>query len=91
MKMVLYTGMRRGELFRLKWENLDFNRGFIKIVDPKGGKDQEIPLNNANRELLQNHPRSESEYVFPGKDGKQRVDINKAVNRIKKMQNYRKI
>ncbi|MBN1294074.1 MAG: site-specific integrase [Candidatus Latescibacteria bacterium] len=84
IKMVLFTGMRRGELFRLKWENIDFNRGFIKIVDPKGGKDQEIPLNNATRELLQNHPHSESEYVFPGKNGKQRVDIKKAVNRIKK-------
>ena len=53
-------------------------------MGPKGGKDQEIPLNNATRELLENHPRSESEYIFPGKEGKQRIDIKKAVNRIKK-------
>jgi len=37
MKMALYTGMRRGELFRLKWEDINFDRGFIDIVDPKGG------------------------------------------------------
>ena len=84
MKMALYTGMRRGELFRLKWDHINFDRGFIRIVDPKGGQDQDIPLNDATRELLQNHPKSESDYVFPGKDGKQRVDIKKSVNRIRK-------
>ena len=85
MKMVLYTGMRRGELFRLKWEHIDFHRNFINIINPKGGKNQEIPLNGATRELLNKHPRTASEYVFPGKYGKQRVDIKKAVNRIKKL------
>ena len=84
MRMALFTGMRRGELFRIKWDHINFDRGFIKIVAPKGGKDQEIPLNDATRELLLKHPKKNSEYVFPGKDGKQRVDIKKAVNRIKK-------
>lgn len=39
MKMALFTGMRRGELFNLKWKNIDFNRGFILLKDPKGGHD----------------------------------------------------
>ncbi len=38
MKMALLTGMRRGELFRLKWDDIDFGRGFINIRDPKGGR-----------------------------------------------------
>ena len=84
IKMVLYTVMCRSELFRLKWEHINFNRGFIRIVDPKGGPNQEIPLNDAARELLMSHPKTKSEYVFPGKDGKQRVEIRKPVNRIKK-------
>lgn len=84
MKLVLYSGMRRGELFRLKWEDVDFERGFITIRDPKGGVDQKIPLNDAARDLLANHPCYEgSPFVFPGRDGKQRVDIKKQVNRIK--------
>ena len=84
MKMVLFTGMRRGELFRLKWEHINFDRGFINIVDPKGGPDQIIPLNDAARELLNSHIRTGSPYVFPGRNGGQRVNIAKQINRIKK-------
>ena len=84
MKMVLFTGMRRGELFKLQWQDIDFDRGFIHIRDPKGGQDQKIPLNAATRDLLLNHPRTDSPYVFPGRGGRQRVDINKQVNRIKR-------
>jgi integrase len=84
MKMALFTGMRRGELFRLQWQDVDFERGFIHIRQPKGGQDQKIPLNQAARELLTNHPRTDSPFVFPGRGGNQRTDINKQVTRIKK-------
>jgi integrase len=83
MKMALVTGMRRGELFKLQWQNVDFERGFIHICTPKGGKDQTIPLNQATRELLAAHPRTGSPFVFPGRGGNQRTDISKQVNRIK--------
>jgi integrase len=85
MKMVLFTGMRRGELFKLKWENINFDRGFIEIVDPKGKKNQKIPLNSSARALLVSHERlyPDSPFVFPGKNGQQRTDIKKPVNRIK--------
>lgn len=83
MLMALFTGMRRGELFKLKWRDIDFHRGFIHIVDPKGGPDQIIPLNDAARGVLSSHPKSDNDYIFPGQGGKQRVTINKAVNRIK--------
>jgi integrase len=96
MKMALYTGMRRGELFKLQWDHIDFERGFINIVDPKGGIDQKIPLNQAARQILDAHPKpafkakgSKDEYclspfVFPGRDGKQRVSCQSGVNDIKK-------
>lgn len=82
MLMALYTGMRRGELFRLRWQDIDFERGFIRLLNPKGGQDQVIPLNVAARALLENHPRA-SEYVFAGKTGERWFDIRKAVNKIK--------
>jgi integrase len=83
MKMALFTGMRRSEMFRLKWTDINFEKGFITLVDTKSGQDQQIPLNDAVRELLKGHPRSRSVYVFPGRKGRLRVDIKHQVNRIK--------
>lgn len=84
MLLALFSGMRRGEMFRLKWEDIDFDRGFIKIRDPKGVVDQTIPLNDGAREVLEGQPKTnETPYVFPGRSGNRRTDIKKAVNRIK--------
>ncbi len=48
------------------------------------GADQKIPLNEPARELLLSHARVEnSEYVFPGRGGRQRTDIKKQLNKIK--------
>lgn len=89
MHMAYLTGMRRGELFRLKWAHIDFENGFIKLMGDnqegaKSSKDEKIPLSSSVRELLasiDNH----SEYVFPGRDGIDRLkDITKQVNAIKK-------
>lgn len=84
MKLALLTGMRRGELFKLQWDHIDLKRGFIFIKDPKGKSDAKIPLNEAARNVLESHPRSKSPYVFPGKNGHQRKDVNHQANRIKK-------
>lgn len=83
MKMALYTGMRRSELFRLKWSDVDFRNGFITIRNPKGGKSTIIPLNSAAKKVLEKHPKSNSHYVFPGRDDNQRKECKKPINRIK--------
>jgi integrase len=83
MKMALFTGMRRGELFKLKWPDVDFERGFIHIRDPKGGHDQVIPLSDSVRKLLEGIPKSKSEYVFPGLEGKERTEISREAKSIR--------
>lgn len=83
MKLALFSGMRRGEMLKLRWKHIDFDRGFINIIGPKGGPDQKIPLNDAARELLDKHPRTKSAFVFPGRGGRQLVNISKPVNKIK--------
>lgn len=84
MKLALYTGLRRGEMFRLEWNDIDLERGFIHIRAPKGDVDRKIPLNGPARELLLSNPRLDSnKYVFPGRGGQQRTDIKKQLNKIK--------
>lgn len=82
MRVALYTGMRKNEIFKLKWTHVDFERGFILLKDPKGGIDQRIPMNNAVRDVLENHPRKQSEYVFPGRDNGPTRDLRIPLRRI---------
>ena len=85
MKLALFTGMRKGEMLRLRWTDVDFQRGFIQLVQPKGGRTATIPMNDQVRELLQAHPRVEgSEFVFPGRGGQQRREIRRPIERIRK-------
>ena len=83
MKLILFSGLRRGECFRLKWKDIDFDRRFINIRDPKGGVNQIIPLNDGAREVLKGHIRTGSPFVFPGRGVMQRTNIKNPVNRIK--------
>jgi integrase len=87
MKMALLTGMRRSELFKLRWEDVDFTRRFILIREPKGGKSQKIPLNSSTEKLLLSYkgksPYPESDFVFPGRSGNQRVDCKNVLRRIR--------
>jgi integrase len=88
MKMALFTGMRRGEILKLKWEDVDFHRGFISLRDPKGGPDQTIPLNDVARQILSSTPKTDSPFVFPGRGGQQKTVMNKRfIRRIKKKAN----
>lgn len=84
MKMALFTGMRRGELMKLEWSDVDFGRGFITIRhDPKGGKSQTIPLNPQARDVLENHPRK-ADHVFVRANGEPFTPvINKRVRIIR--------
>ena len=83
MKMALFTGMRRGELFKLQWRDIDFENGFISIREPKGGRSQKIPLNNEAQKILESISKGKGSYVFPGNLDNQRSNINRAVNAIK--------
>ena len=67
----VFTGMRKSEVSRLKWTDVDMGRGFILIRDPKGGEDVKIPLSGAAMDMLKKHPRI-GDYVFTGKHGGQR-------------------
>ncbi|HEX9869131.1 MAG TPA: site-specific integrase, partial [Candidatus Tectomicrobia bacterium] len=78
----LHTGLRRGELFALTWQDVDFKLGVIRVVQTKNGERREIPLTNTLRVTLQQLPRRlASDYVFPGQSGHGLVDIRKRFRR----------
>lgn len=83
VKFALFTGMRRGELFKLKWEDVDLDRGFVTLRKPKGGKTVTLPVSHDVVEILKAKPQ-EGEYVFPGKNGKQRVDFRGPWEKIRR-------
>lgn len=47
----LYTGMRRGEVRNLRWADVDLERGFIHIRDPKGGPRGMRQISEASRAI----------------------------------------
>lgn len=49
----LHTGLRKGELLGLRWEQIDFTRGIIALRRrTKSGKGRDVPLNQAVYEAL---------------------------------------
>lgn len=76
--MALFTGMRSGELFALKWNNVDFDRKVIKINEAykartkvigstKTGIERMVPINDDLMEILiQLKPKTfDSTFVLP--------------------------
>ena len=50
--LALRTGMRRGEILSLRWNEVDFARGLILVKRTKNGRDRMIPMNSGVRETL---------------------------------------
>lgn len=85
-KLALYSGMRRSELLRLEWRDVDFERRTIRLRETKGGIDQSIPMSELVYELLGKHPRVEgSPYIFPGKEGNRRYDVKRHADYIRRL------
>ena len=61
----LNTGLRRGEIFGLRWTEVDWSRNFIHVINTKTGKSRIVPLNDATRAVLRRQQeKSQSEFVF---------------------------
>jgi len=76
------TGLRRGELFSLKWENVHLDQAILTIEGSyaKSGKTRHIPLNTEALHVLKSW-RTQTEntdLVFPSKGGKRFDTIKKA-------------
>src|SRR5690606_13631800 len=50
--LALETGMRRGELLGLTWENVDLDAGVAHLPLTKNGDSRDVPLSRRARETL---------------------------------------
>lgn len=82
--VALNTGMRKGEILGLTWDEVDLNHGFILLEqeDTKNGERREIPINGAARGALQGAVRRlDVPYVFYDHEtGKPYKDVKKGFN-----------
>jgi integrase len=67
----LNTGLRRGEIFSLRWSEVDWSRNFIHVINTKTGRSRIVPLNERTRAVLQlqqqksqREKKPQSEFVF---------------------------
>lgn len=61
----LNTGMRKGEILKLKWDNVDMKHGFILLDLTKNGERREIPINETLKSTLKELSRRiDIPYVF---------------------------
>ena len=86
IRLAMVTGMRKGALLALQWEDCDFVRNIITLrgASAKNGVTERIPMNEAARKILLKITRVESSFVFPGKNGLQRKDYRRISRRVKK-------
>jgi integrase len=83
VRLALHTGCRRGELFGLKWSDVDLVSAYLTVraEDAKSGVSRVLPLNTEAVKVLRTWRPSKvspEDHVFPGEDGAPLVDIKKA-------------
>jgi integrase len=80
--LALNTGMRRGELFALKWEDVDLAAAQLTVLaeSSKTGSTRHLPLNTEAVAVLKewSGDQDRSGHVFPGIDGAKLNNINRA-------------
>lgn len=69
LKLLLFTGARKGEIEALTWPEVDFEVGYLRLADSKTGQ-KAIPLNAGALQVLNDQRRPEvNDDVFPAYRG----------------------
>ncbi len=78
----LNTGLRRGEIFNLRWKNVNFDRAMLTVVGDtaKSGKTRHLPLNAIAFQILKDWRAQslQAELVFSSQNGNPFDNVKKA-------------
>ena len=73
IELAANTGMRRGNLLSLRWDEIDLAARMIRKTKTKNGKPLNLPMNRRVVEVLNElslKQKGDSPYVFPHREGK---------------------
>jgi len=78
----LQTGMRAGEIFNLRWQDLDFENKLINIMDTKSGRNRQAHMTPEVEAMLKAKAQgAPGDLVFPDRNGRRIVQISNAFER----------
>ena len=85
----LQTGMRKGEILNLQWNNIDESHNFIELLKTKTGKSRKIPISDKLKSELSKIKKT-SNYVFVNpKTNEPYTDIKKSFSNVIKKANIK--
>ena len=79
IKGAIFTGLRKGDLFNLKWNDVNLERGFLNYREQK--KREKLGFKYLNSDmigLLMEIQKGESDFIFLGPDGRPLRDIKRS-------------
>ena len=80
----LFTGMRAGEIFNLKFGDVDFKNGLIHIKNPKNNEDRVAYITIEVEAILKDKKGKPNEYVFKNTKGRKITEVPKTFERTVK-------
>ena len=85
IRLLVLTGCRRNEILCLRWDDLNFDTGEMRLPDSKTGA-RTVPMASAAADVLEGLPRTpDSPWVFPGKKkGTRLVNLNDSWDRVRR-------
>ena len=77
--LAVHTGMRRGEILPLEWENVNFEQGIISLEDTKNHERRDIPMDETVKATLNGIDRK-GKLVFLNERGERisNIDLHRA-------------
>ncbi|MCX5867520.1 MAG: site-specific integrase [Proteobacteria bacterium] len=84
--IALNTGMRKSEILKLKWDQIDWTRKAIVLTETKSGRRRDIYMGDFLTEKIREFRVNEGngEYVFTGKLGKPFSNVRKSFEGVLK-------
>lgn len=80
--LALHCGLRAGEIFNLKYADIDIERGLLTIQSPKGSKSRAAFMTEEVKNIFKQETFGKpSEYVFKNRKGKKVESVSNAFDR----------